>query len=365
MAPRTTKYRTPVPPLSGAEMQLVANRIDNVRAVAGSVSGNVTLDTKSGMTARIARVSGYEAAWPDMAGWKLLRGRLPTVAEHEHGAAVLILSEPLAQRMAPQGEVLNQSVRIQERSFRVIGVIAAKGDDNPVVPLLHMPLAAAQQLLERSTYDEIHVRANSVGNTTGVAKDIRESLRKLRALPNDTLDDFRVETQSVGAMPGMGTDPRLARAVQANVVEFEQASWEEMASSLRQAGRTFTLLLAAAAAVSLLVGGIGVMNIMLVSVAARTREIGLRMAVGARMGDVMSQFLIEAVTLAALGGVIGLVLGALGLFGAQYGLHWSTAVSPIMLGIAVAMAAITGVIFGYGPARRAASLDPVAALRAE
>jgi putative ABC transport system permease protein len=108
-----------------------------------------------------------------------------------------------------------------------------------------------------------------------------------------------------------------------------------------------------------------VMNIMLVSVAARTREIGLRRALGARMGDVMAQFLVEAVTLAAVGGLIGLVLGAVGLFIAEHGLHWATAVSPTMLALAVGMAAITGVIFGYGPARRAAGLDPVVALKSE
>jgi ABC-type antimicrobial peptide transport system permease subunit len=163
----------------------------------------------------------------------------------------------------------------------------------------------------------------------------------------------------------MGMDPRLARAVHSNVVEFEQESWEEMAKSLRQAGRTFTLLLAAAAAVSLVVGGIGVMNIMLVSVAARTREIGLRMALGARMNDVMIQFMVEAVVLAAIGGLLGLVFGAVGLFIAEYGLAWATAISPMMLLAAIAMAVSTGVIFGYSPARRAASLDPVVALKSE
>jgi len=107
------------------------------------------------------------------------------------------------------------------------------------------------------------------------------------------------------------------------------------------------------------------MNIMLVSVAARTREIGLRMAMGARTGDVLTQFLVEAVTLAALSGLIGLVLGTCGLMVARYGLHWATAVSPGMLLFAVLMAAATGVAFGFGPARRAAVLDPVIALRAE
>jgi putative ABC transport system permease protein len=365
MAAKVTKYRTPAPPLGVAERNLLASSIDGVRAVAAIVSGNVTLAADSGVSARIARVSGYESAWPEMAGWTLLRGRFASSDEQTRGAAVMVLTEPAARRLAPAGDALGRSIRVQGRAFEVIGVIAPEAEDNPVVPFFYVPLTSAQQLLGRDTYDEIHVRARSVAHTTRVAKSVRTSLRTLRALPDDTLDDFRVETQSVTAMPGMGMDPRLARATHANVVQFEQASWEEMASSLRQAGRTFTLLLAAAAAVSLLVGGIGVMNIMLVSVASRTREIGLRMAVGARVGDVKSQFLVEAVMLAGLGGLIGLVLGALGLLIAQYGLHWSTAVSPLMLALAVAMSAATGAVFGYGPARRAAALDPVVALKAE
>ena len=163
----------------------------------------------------------------------------------------------------------------------------------------------------------------------------------------------------------MGSDPRLARAVHSNSSGFEQTSWEEMAKSLRQAGRTFTYLLAGAAAVSLKVGGIGVMNSMLVSVAARPREIGLRMALGARAGDVMLQFVAEAAMLAALGGLSGLGLGGVGLLITDHGLGWATAASPAMMALAVAMAAVTGLAFGFGPARRAARLDPVVALRSE
>lgn len=107
------------------------------------------------------------------------------------------------------------------------------------------------------------------------------------------------------------------------------------------------------------------MNIMLVSVTARTREIGLRMAMGARVRDVMLQFMVESITLAALGGLIGLGLGAATLFFARTVLNWTTAISPVMLFIAIAMAALTGLVFGYGPARRAAELDPVVALKAE
>lgn len=367
VAPRMTKYRTPATPLGTAERELLATGIKDVKAIAGSVAGNVTLDPDAGMTVRVARTYGFEPAWPDMKGWKLAAGRLITEREHAEGGLVMIVSEGVAARLWPGAIATEQSVSIGGQPFRVVGVISGVVEEGSglVVPTLYVPLPVAQSLLKRESYDEINVRTTSVGTTTQVAKDIKHRLRELHQLPADTLDDFRVDTQSVSAMPSLGLDPRLARAVHSNVVEFEQASWEEMAKSLRQAGRTFTLLLAAAAAVSLLVGGIGVMNIMLVSVAARTREIGLRMAMGARMNDVMAQFLVEAVALAALGGVIGLALGSLALLFAEYGLHWATAVSPAMLVIAVAMAAITGVVFGYGPARRAAALDPVVALKSE
>ncbi len=251
--------------------------------------------------------------------------------------------------------------------MRVIGVLAPSGEEaeGAVVPSLYLPLGLAQELLDRRTFDMITVQTSSVGSTTSVAKDLRQRLRALRGLPADTLDDFRVETESISAMPGRGMDPRLARAVHANVAGFEQASYEEIAKSLRQAGRTLTALLAGAAAVSLIVGGIGVMNIMLVSVAARTREIGLRMAMGARTADVLTQFLAEAVALASIGGLAGLVIGTIGLLAASRGLRWATAVSPGMLLLALSVAALTGVVFGFGPARRAAELEPVVALRSE
>jgi putative ABC transport system permease protein len=366
-APKMDKYRTPADPLDEGELLLLTDAIDNVRAVAGSLAGNVTLDPGSALTARIARVAGFQEVWPGIRGWTLLQGRLPSAREHRAGAPVAVVSDVVAQRLWGELSPLEQQLPMGGQQVRVIGVIRdALGDGSSiVVPTVHLPMSLAQHLLGRSTYDEIIVRSRSVANTTQVAKDIQLALRELHALPEDTMDDFRVETQSISAMPSQGMDPRLARAVHSNVVEFEQASWEEMAKSLRQAGRTFTLLLAAAASVSLLVGGIGVMNIMLVSVAARTREIGLRMALGARMGDVLVQFLVEAVVLAALGGVLGLLLGGLGLLLAREGFNWATAVSPTMLVLAVGMATLTGVIFGYGPARRAAQLDPVIALKSE
>ncbi len=367
MAPKKTQYRTPAGPLTRTEIELIS-AIPNVRALTATMAGNLTLDAvASDVPVRIARIQGFDASWPDIRGWKLLAGRMVTEREHAQATPVVVLNQQVAERLWPGQSALGKTLPMAGSALSVVGVV----NDNVaetgtiIVPTVYVPLALAQQLLKRDTFDEILVRTMSVATTTIVAKAIQESMRHQRGLPEDTLDDFRVETQSISALPSLGIDPRQMRAVHSNAVEFELASWEEMAKSLRQAGRTFTLLLAAAAAVSLLVGGIGVMNIMLVSVAARTREIGLRMAMGARVQDVMMQFMVEAVVLAAMGGMIGLLLGAIGLLLAEHGLHWATAISPAMLLLAVAMAALTGVIFGYGPARRAAALDPVVALKSE
>jgi putative ABC transport system permease protein len=366
-APRN-KFRSPPTPLGALEMALLRGQVADVRAVAGGAAGNVSLDAGAGLPVYVARFNGFEPAWPDMTDWKLAEGRWISAAEHADAAPVMLVTHKAAKQLWPNlASPLGQTVAAGGRKIAVVGVIetADAGTADSVVPTVHVPVGLAQALLHRSNYDSITVRSASVGVTAAVAKDIRQKLRTLHHLSDDMVDDFRAETQSVSAMPGMGSDPRLARAVHSNTAGFEQASWEQMAKSLRQAGRTFTLLLASAAAVSLLVGGIGIMNIMLVSVTARTREIGLRMALGARTGDVMVQFLVEAVALAALGGVFGLALGGAGLLVTEYGFHWATAASPFMLVMALLMAALTGIVFGFMPARRAAFLDPVIALKSE
>jgi ABC-type antimicrobial peptide transport system permease subunit len=366
---KKTRSRTPAAPLAAAERELLAHDIAGVRAVAASVEGNLSLDAGATNRVRVIHAHGFEPAWPEMAGWHLVQGRWISAKEHAAAAPLAMLTASAARRLWPDAaSPLGQTLELGGRRVQVVGIITERGASDAaamIIPEVELPLPLVQRLLHRENYDSITVRTTSVGITSQVARDITGALRTLHQLPDDTLDDFRVESQSVQAMPGMGIDPQVARAVHSNVVEFEQASWEEMAKSLRKAGRTFALLLGAAAAVSLLVGGIGVMNIMLVSVTARTREIGLRMAVGARTRDVMTQFLVEAVTLAALGGLVGLGLGSLGLLLASHGFHWATAVSPGMLLAAVLMAALTGIVFGYGPARRAAVLDPVVALRKE
>ena len=367
MAPKRSKVRSPARPLGLAELDLISTGINNVRAVSGSVSGNLNIQDSPNTLIRTVRVNSFNFDWPEIEGWKLLSGRMPSKRDHEQQQPMIVLTPVVAKRFYPETDAVDQSLMIAGQSFEIVGIVDTGKQDDPraIVPAIYMPVDQAMAMLKQTEFDAISVRSASVRHTTEVASSITEQLRVLRELPDDTQDDFRVQTQSLAAMPGGGTDPRLARAVQANIVEFEQASWEEMATSLRQAGRTLNFLLAGAAAVCLLVGGIGVMNIMLVSVTARTREIGLRMAMGARVGDVLLQFVVEAITLAVAGGLIGLAIGGAGLFIARYILEWSTAISIEILLIAVLMSAATGLVFGYGPARRAAHLDPVTALKAE
>jgi putative ABC transport system permease protein len=361
-AGRPSKHRSPAPPLGVGERR-AAEGVDGVKAVAASVEGNARRGDGG-----VVRVHGIEAAWPDIKGWKLRAGSAFSERDYAAGADVAIVMPAAARRLWPgQTALVGRTVDVAGRTLRIVGVadtIVTDGD-TPVVPSIYVPLRVAHALLVRESIDSLTVQTASVAETTGVATMIKARLREVRRLPADTFDDFRVETQTGSAFTGRGMDPRLARAVAGNIVGFEQASYEEIARSLRQAGRTMTLLLVGAATVSLLVGGIGVMNIMLVSVTSRTREIGLRMAMGARTADVLVQFLGEAVALASTGGLIGLVLGIAGLVAARQGLHWATAVSPGMFLLALGVAALTGMAFGFGPARRAAALDPVVALRAE
>jgi ABC-type antimicrobial peptide transport system permease subunit len=179
-----------------------------------------------------------------------------------------------------------------------------------------------------------------------------------------TPDDFTVETQAAQALTQGLYTPAAAFAL-ANLPKLDEVTLEEMSDTLDRASDTMTALLASIAGVSLIVGGIGIMNIMLVSITERTREIGLRMAAGARSGDVALQFLIEAMTLSMVGGLIGLVLGLLSAQLIGWSLGWPATVSIGAMLLAIGIAALVGLVFGSYPARRASLLDPIEALRTE
>ncbi len=363
---KMSRYHSPATPLGDAELAMLAGTAE-VTALAASMDGNVSLVADAGTLMKVVHVNGFQSDWPDLQGWKLTAGRWLTPAEFSGGAAVALLPDGAAARLWPDAPTpVGQLLKFNGHVLQVVGTFA--GHDNEaeaIIPQVYTDLPQAKALLGRDDYDLITVRASAVDVMSVLAAKIGAKLRALHNLPADTFDDFRVQTQAASAMRGLGTSPTTVRSVHSNMFNLDQASYVEMARSLRKAGQTFSLLLAGGAAVSLLVGGIGIMNIMLVSVTARTREIGLRVAVGARTRDVLIQFLAEAIMLATLGGLLGVLIGAAGLTTVRHTLHWATAISPVMLVLALVMASVTGVVFGYGPARRAAVLDPVIALRAE
>jgi ABC-type antimicrobial peptide transport system permease subunit len=174
-----------------------------------------------------------------------------------------------------------------------------------------------------------------------------------------------VTTQARQALAKGGMRPEVARAVVGNVDGLEKVTLEQLAKTLDRASRTMTALLAGIAGVSLLVGGIGIMNIMLLSVTERTREIGVRRAVGARARDVRRQFVAEAVTLSLAGGLVGVLLGFTASSAIAHALRWSTTISAGSVVLSFGIAALVGIFFGWYPARQAARLDPIQSLRYE
>jgi putative ABC transport system permease protein len=271
------------------------------------------------------------------------------------------------------GEGVNPVGRIVllwHQPFKVIGVIGSRswatqpaaGDDQ--FDAVYVPVTTIDRLLNLSKLNTVSVTTQSVGDTKRVAKQITDLLRKRHHITAAAPDDFTVTTVAQQVL-GKGLPPDLARAVTGNMASVDQLTVEQLSASLSRTNWIMLSLLAGVAAVSLLVGGIGVMNLLLLSVTQRTREVGLRIALGARRSDIAVQFVLEAMLLSVIGGLLGILFGIAASGSLQKFFQWSAVVSPMTAACAVLVAALLGIVFGVYPARRAAGLDPIEALRHE
>jgi putative ABC transport system permease protein len=222
-----------------------------------------------------------------------------------------------------------------------------------------------QRLLNLSKLNDITITTNSTGEVTRVAKAITDLLRVRHHIGARTPDDFTVTNQARQALAQGGMRPEVARAVVGNVAGLEKVTLEQLGKTLDRASATMTALLASIATVSLVVGGIGIMNIMLLSVIERTREIGIRRAVGARSHDVLLQFLLESVTLSVAGGLLGILIGCLISLLISRSLQWSATISFLSVVLSFGVSAAIGIFFGYYPARQASRVAPLTSLRYE
>jgi len=320
----------------------IAREIPLVQASAPSMRGNAQV-----VYGNLNWATGIQGVTPDYSEvreWSVVTGRFISSEDVDGATNVALLGQTTAQNLFGDADPLGQVVRIKKVPFTVVGLLERKGqnswgqdqDDVVLIPLS----TAKKKVLGVSQANARSVGAISVKIRAG--EDLSEAEAQMRALLR----------QRHRLQPYQDDD-------------FTIRNLSEILQTQEESSKVMTYLLAAIASVSLLVGGIGIMNIMLVSVTERTREIGLRMAVGARGRDILMQFLVEAVTLSLIGGIIGIFLGLGGSRAISQFAEWRTQVPPEAIAMAFGFAAAVGVFFGFYPARKAAQLDPIEALRYE
>jgi putative ABC transport system permease protein len=317
------------------EVRTVAGAAPTSRGGAQIVYGNLNWATN---------VQGVTGEFFTVREWDVADGRLFSQDEVEGAAKVALIGQTVVGNLFGDGDPLGQVIRIKNVPFGVIGVLERKGqttfgqdqDDTVLIPLstAKKKVLGSSQANARAV-GSIAVKVREARAMQDAEQEIRGLLRQRHRLQAFQDDDFWIRNLT-------------------EVLQSQEAS-----------SRVLTWLLAAIASVSLLVGGIGIMNIMLVSVTERTREIGLRMAVGARGRDILVQFLVEAVTLSLIGGVMGIAVGLGGSYAIAYFAQWRTLVSPEAVGMSFVFSAAVGVFFGFYPARQASRLNPIDALRYE
>ena len=284
------------------------------------------------------RVQGVNTAFQDIQGWQMAEGTWFSEADDRGGLPVALLGQTVAHSLfdASGTDPVGQMIRIRDQLYHVVGVLQAKGGSFNQDDVVFIPINTALIRLKNSTFvDQIQVQVNNSDNVNEVQQNITTVLERLHHIPSGSPDDFRA------------------------------ISSIQLLQTAQQFTQILTYLLVGISGISLTVGGIGIMNIMIVSVTERTREIGIRMSIGARRSDIRNQFLIEALALSLIGGVIGMLIGfAFGfLITSATGLPFVITLVSILLPFVIS--SIIGIVFGLYPAVRASKLDPIVALRTE
>ena len=347
--------------------------IAGVQLVAAGVRNRAFV--KSSHRQFFTQIRGTDPVLAGIHGWEWLGGSFGAAAD------AAVMGRAAARELFGEGfDPVGERITIGDRVFTVTGYFRTLDAD--MDETVFVPLAAGQAMIEARHLQTITVSIEEAGQASRIAEEITTLLRgrhgrgqraasttglggnQMPMGSTAAVDDFTVKTQAAANVT-KGLYTSVAAFALANMPKLDEITLQEMSSTLSRAGSTMTALLGSIAAISLIVGGIGIMNIMLVSVTERTKEIGLRLAVGARRRDVMVQFLVEAMVISLIGGVIGVAAGFVTARTLTAILDWPTQIAPVTLLSAFSIAALIGVVFGFYPARRASRLDPIDSLRFE
>ena len=323
--------------LTWDDAQAIEKQVDGIAGITASVSSSYQLVV--GNQNWTSRVEGTTPANFTIQNYELSDGRFFTERDLSSRSRVAIIGKTVAESLFPDGDPVGQMMRVNKAPFQVIGVLKSKGQSGMGMDqddIVFIPLTTAQNRMMGITHvQRITVQAENENVINDVQAELEQVLRTRHKIKEGGDDDF-----TVGNM--------------AAIME-----------TMMETANSITLLLGCIAAISLLVGGIGIMNIMLVSVTERTREIGIRKALGATYDNILLQFLIEAMVIGIVGGFLGVVVGIAASFGISYFAGWNTVISWLAIVVAVVFSVGIGLFFGIYPARKAALLDPIDALRYE